>query len=783
MKGPELKLPIVNSWVSSRDYSFEVLSLEFVASWQSVTKEMPQHSQSPCSLVLRLLECLLQVTSQAAPRSINAENFRSFDVLFKQLLGAIYSEHFYFGSEGSRWRLAFTLMQCRARLASNVSAHLTWDLPISKPATSEVRTLARLFNEFDLDPSKVLIWQGWPCQNKAGTFTYPPLMPIYRRLGEEFTNHLYKLCATYVGGRRRTPVTAVHALSNFIGNTNREVTVSKLQQPDYTTGFFVDFYDHYLHTTYAEGRGWPVASIVGKWRGEISKFFHEFVFPSGLIAEPAGAFPTPRAISTLDEPTNIRVTADGEVFDKLLTPVPLHLTDDQALQLIFVQIKADLDAAKQWAWAEVQRMSAVLERRNILAARGGVRLVIPKQREVQFSTDWDHPDHLANAAATFEHYGYPCSLDVKRRSQLFPSPALRWADELAIPSTGSLVPHCAVIVADHPQITPSFLEELELFDKNGKIRAVVPTDSGEIVSGSKLRRGPRLAAQDINLSARAAFALDQMIRLTQPLRDYLRAKDDDAWRYLLLTSGRGFAYPRRVHGLSNLCSDPFPLQRIVESAVRSLEIKPEAAKRFAERFSISTLRASAAVVVYLESKSVEKMAHALGHAKYEVRLLDRYLPKSIRDFFQERWIRIFQTGIIVQALRDSSYLQRASGFASMDELDAFMRNHSLKVPPAASEPLESSAQDPWSLGNLPVHKEVVFGLNKEVLTLLLSIEKAATDPDRLLLPKAKYWAELTAALIPYVERTAAHRDDIQQYLAAAKACASADLVESIVYAN
>ncbi|OAK63666.1 hypothetical protein A3K87_16435 [Variovorax paradoxus] len=477
--------------------------------------------------------------------------------------------------------------------------------------------------------------------------------------------------------------------------------------------------------------------------------------------------------------------------DKLLTPIPLELTDDQALQFIFCQIRADADRIKQWAWTEVERMAALLERRHVLAAHGGVRVVGARAKEgvgadkVMFSTEWDHPDHLENGAATFEHYGYPCSADVSVYdfNALFPCPRGRWVEELAVPRSGALTPHCAILVSEHPAITPSFLENFELFDKQGKVKGILSTDTGQIIAGVKLRRGADLAAQEIFLTARSAFAFDQILRLTQPLRDHLRARNDDNWRYLLLASGRAFAYPTRIKNLSGLTSNPWPVARLEESFVRALGCSPDEAGHFVRKFSLSSLRASMGVIVYLDTRSVEQMAKALGQVKYEPQLLERYLPKVIREFFLERWIRIFQTGIIVEALKDSEYLLEATDFTSMDELDEFLRNHALKVPPQSQSLAEAQPQDPWAIGDLDVPQEVVFGLNERILTLLLSLEKAGSSSERALNPKAKYWAEMTTALIPYVRSTAVRREDIRAYLASAETLAHPALVERFAYAQ
>lgn len=782
MKAKDLELPVINSWTLIRNYPYEVLDSAFLLQWDTAKQSLPSHSKYVAMLVVRMLECFFQITACPAPPALSRDTFALWDRVFKQLLGAFYSPHFYFGVQGSRRRLAWGLMEMRASLATNLGAHRSWEIHVPMNRTTQLQRLAELFADLELDADRVAIWQSWPCKRKDGSTSFAPLSPVYTSLGPDFTKKLYDLCLIYAGGRQKTDLYPVQALSRFLDETDFPVTVEMLSDSSQTSEFFFQFYEHYLRNTYKEGKGIPVARIVQRWRGPITNFFHEMVFPSGLIAKPSGAFPSPRGISTIGEPTNIRVLAGGEVHDKLLTVIPLQITDDQALELIFIQIKADLNAAKEWAWLEVQQTARLLERRKELAKAGGVRKIIPGQRKIEYPTAWSHPEHLANAAATFEFCGYPCNAGDVRASHPFPSPHEKWALELALPSTGTLIPHCAVLVGEHPQITSSFLENLELYDKNGKVRGVVSTDSGEILRGAKLRRGANLAAQDISLNERSSFTVDQIIQLTQPVRDYLKQQGDDNWRYLLLTSGKAFAYPRRMLKLSSGISSEASVTRICEGVKKLMGLNDEAAAHFASQFSFSALRATAAVAVYLETKSVEKMVEALGQAQYDPGLLARYLPKVIRDFFQERWIRIFQTGIIVEAMKESKLLLRSAPFNSMNEFDEFLRNHALKVPKQSENIGNSVSNDPWAEGDLEVPKEVVFALNEQILTLLLSLAKVAADPKRPMAALATYWAELTNALVPYIQSTANRRDDIRQYLASAQQNASETLVEAIAYA-
>lgn len=67
----------------------------------------------------------------------------------------------------------------------------------------------------------------------------------------------------------------------------------------------------------------------------------------------------------------------------------------------------------------------------------------------------------------------------------------------------------------------------------------------------------------------------------------------------------------------------------------------------ASNTTLTKFRASRGVQIYLETESSSKMAEALGHIKYDPQLLKHYLPEPILEFFQRRWILLFQKVLYV----------------------------------------------------------------------------------------------------------------------------------------
>ena len=679
-------------------------------------------------------------------------------------------------------------MSARRKLAELVGMPLTWHVPIDiRRVSPELAALATLADNLEVEPLKVLQWSGWVCGRKTRPYrvAFLPLTPILDHLGEQFTLQLYSICQTFSTTRRHAGHFAVRAMATLLSSTETSFSPKQLQNPKDAADFLYALYECYLREGYRDGNGRAISQLVHHWRGEVTIFFEEYLFPAGLVARPSAGLPTPRSID-IGGQTNIKRTDGILIHDKLLTPVPLEVSDQEALQLIFHKIEEELKNIKRWALHEVNRIAVLLERRRQFAKEGNVRRVLPAGSNLptDASTDWSHPNHLKNGAATFEALGYPCYGDGSDLSAvLFPAPRTRWAHELAVPESSTLLPHCAVIVGEHPSITTAYLEQCELYDVNGKLAGVICNDSGSILSGAKLRRGSEHAAEDVILNHNSSFAVDQIIQLTTPLRNFLRERGDDSWRYLLLTSGKGFGYPRRMDRLSVRTSSPDAIRALGNSFAQVLNLPAEEANGLAKRFSLTAMRASAGVIVYFKSKSVHEMATALGHVKYDSKLLDRYLPKALRQFFEERWIRIFQTGVIVQALQGSPYQLEASGFRTIEELDSFLLNHSIKLPPRpTSSSLMSNETDINTLGKLSSPRETVFGLNEEILTTLISLDLAEAESSRALAPLARYWAEIGRSLIPYIEIAGTARPDIQEYLRNARRRARADLVSKIAYA-
>ena len=368
------------------------------------------------------------------------------------------------------------------------------------------------------------------------------------------------------------------------------------------------------------------------------------------------------------------------VKNKLIVDVPLHLTDDEVINLLFKKINKDVDTVLNWAQQEA---NSIYERYTMNGAK------------------FDHMDFDLTSIQIASKYG----VSPKKKGRINDL-----AHRLGLPTSYSLEPFIYLLIKEHPKITESFLFGLELYDKHGKFVGLEKTDSCVYLLGYKRRRGSERALQKVDLNEKTITLVDQIIKLTEPLRIYLKAKGDDNYRYLFLSCKQGFSLPAPIKN-SFVATEEFTawekrFNQFIESADNCND---KEVKELIRRLTPTRFRATIGVQVYLETGSTKAMSEALGHIKYKPELLSHYLPEPILQFFQSRWIRIFQKGIVCEAMKDSPLLLRASNFKTIDDIDLFLNNHALSLP---DDPAETGADE-----NIDV-RQVYISIDENILTVL-----------------------------------------------------------------
>ncbi len=720
----------------------------------------------------------LQAFCELTGKTLVGLSYPSTRALLEEFAAAFYSCLFNDPNErGDPW--------LRLRL---LRLELPRELDFYFPCTSNQKSwrpsFRQLVNEYDrreFDPVLVEFWKGWAAPNAVGVIAEFRLHRFWKRFGPDRTRELMSAARTWLSTRRSEKPTPIEAFAEHaarVGNVdfNDSASISVLVD---------DFMQKFLPAAHA--RGVQVGTLLPAWRAFVG--FLDSYLLGKFWASPLYALPLPQIGQVPGAKTNLKKTPEGhEVKVALITPVPLHLTDSQAKELLFRDIRREADAILAWARYEVREARKRFEQRATLAKRGVVNTVghtryMSTGRTYRVSRDC--PEHLEHAAATFEASGLAYLNTGRVAQMIFPTPLAQTAWDLGLPTPALLLAHGAILVRKHPKITSGFLDELELFDADGRQTGLVRTDAGYYLRSTKRRKGKKHAEQDVLLTPETLEVVRDVIALTKPLRAWLREKKSKHWRKLFLATQSMGSPPtawdspheasRRSDWLAQRFSR-FAAQADAASGDFSWLKDHDKAIDLAKRFSLKRLRSSAAVLVYLETGSVQQMATALGHETWRPTLLDRYLPKPIQEFFTERWIRLFQTGIVCETLRDSPYLLEASHFATMADLDDFLEHHALRRIP---KHLES----PDKIGGErrePPSSRVVFGIEVGILTILMSLEAAVRKATQDPCGRAIRWARISEKLVPHLE-SQAEQPEFKAMVLKARTHVNPRLVEALIY--
>lgn len=767
-----LENPIIQNVAAYGDFPIRALDEATLELFLASLAKFPGKRGRP---LLHSFEGFLQITNQRL--NFDELNSPKFVKVSQQFVGAINSPKFIELSADCRYLYCVAFSKGLKSIQLDTANLQLPEFHISTRRTTDfVKTCVEEFNALDLDKEAVWLWRAWMVESRTGKKIWLPLYPVYSRLGRSFTEKLHAACADYVSARRLVRVPLLKEFAKFISNYPETISESDFRSSQFITRFWREFLDHYIRTKFQSGR--QISLLIREWREGFTFFVREALIGSGLIAEQFGLFPAPPPRKIYGSQTNLRHQLDGSTLKtRLLTHIPLQISDKDALELLFNDIQKDVDLIVRWAELAAKDLWSRFLRRERFGPEGIARMYgpTPDNEKKCWIISRSNPNHLKNAAATFKHFGYLTNFEIEVQ-KTYPLPLSKTAYELGLPITGALLPHCVLLIANHPAITPSFLENFELFDKSGQLIGLLQAEDKFVLNGVKARKGPSKSQQIIPLTNESLKIVQQVIAITEPLRKYLRTKGDDNWRYLLLTSKSAFGYPSRIRNLTTDTSDARRVSSLAENLSSACDLPITERTAYAQRFSLASLRASVGVLVYLETKDVRKMAEALGHSCYNTDLLSRYLPEPILAFFQERWIRVFQEGMILEALKDSEHLLECSSFSTIDELDDFLKAHALKEIPSSNAPVRTQPRQK-NFGS----SEVILGIDVGVLTVLLSISDAVQNSSRKANLMSQYWAQISAHITEHIESDRCQREDLKHFLKIARNKSDPRKVEHLLY--
>ncbi len=720
--------------------------------------------------ILLLLDYMLRVLGEPTLTSTIAfatPNFRKIQKIFYSALG---SKRFVNAAFATRisWARGF------GALMKNL-AKLTPVEPINhRKALSE--NLAGDFDKLPLDMAEVLMLRPFMLTSKSGVEYKVLLGPLTPVLGADFTTSFHE-CLKDIA-RSKAKDSALRdfgtTFARFIQHHDAENALNGklLLDPGYIQTLIVDFMEfHFMKMT---RRAAPVQegtlSSLQKLWGRYRVIWRQLA-AKGVLAMPAAAFPegNPKLIKN-DSIGHRRVVTNDDgtstvITQKLIVSVPLHLTDEEATQLLFQKLKVDFSKLQDWLKLHLEELFGNYKRGKTIADDMELLPPEPKLRKLFLETRADDTGVvLAVKYFMAAHDGY---IDTSKHSTLpYPNltasassgpPKMPISRLLGLPLRRDALALMAFLASQDGRFSEAAMAGCILLDRNGKRINAVETDGGLILSVVK-ERDANDGWHNITLKESTADYVRLWIAMTGPLRAYMRKNGVEGWRNLFIYVSRPLGAPAHFTRSTNLYNS---FKTFASSGRSSLG-------ELADHLTIARIRSTRGILVFLETMDLASMARELGNSSDCS--LKHYLPDALWDYFATRWIRIFQNLLIVEATKGSPHMQRALKFQSAEEMDEFLRNH------AVESLLPANAPDVISPTRATL-SEVMVPASLGLFTTLLSIT-AAADSAALrgckLAPQALYWSEFTKRVKAHIESDEFHDRGVKMLMveAATKACST-----------
>jgi hypothetical protein len=599
-----------------------------------------------------------------------------------------------------------------------------------------------LYTACKKDRSLLTYYEAWPLRSKDGRQIYLNMVQFQIQYGKTHTNHWYrqlvKYARTLTGVTLNSEITSLHVIFDLLyviypDGEYLEILSDPLEVNEAFEEMYEISYVDYLKNTPSPSstafqRSWSITKRV----------FQAAIIGRGLVAESLYDL---YAGDSRDSLTG-KLKADSEKLVSLLTPLPLHLSDNKVAELVFRKITSDYETLKDCCEVERRRTMEGFNNRIEASKIGTISNSVHSTA---------HRRLYINRCATWQHHGYTLdseSSDYKNiRRQLFGIDS-SLNIELMLLTTRLLLPFIYLLIMEHPFITPGWLLNFAIYDKHGKLSNFL--NEGRVVISFKNRRGIVHAQQECHLTPKSKAIFEDIIAITAQARQFLKDAGDDQYRFLLIGSN-GVSRPYRVTNLPQLFNnarDEFFVKMLIDRL--GIDV--------AKRINPKSIRSTAGVKVYIDTGRIRAMSEALGHLTFSLKLIESYLPKELRLFFFNRWIRIFQTAITYEAVRGRPCMDEVMGAKTMADIDEFFENHGLKPLPPYLE---------MGTHGLPVEQDdsvqmthIVIPITPQLCDVLVTMGQVIRDLDHQnteLSKEAATWKQTIA----FVERTVAMHKEHQ----------------------
>ena len=756
---------------NSPEAHFERLRGEALSQLVAASSSAHGASQGSRRRALILFDYLLRTINEppiASPLDFQTGRFRELQLLF---YGAMGSTEFLEAAEVTRISYAYGFYALLKGLNETTLVELA---DYRQGAATEIPIeLIELFESQGLVANEVKKLRPFLLYAKNGLKYRVLLGGLVSTLGSSFADAFHRGLQEIAATKKKDTNlrdfgTAFARFVAEFASMGKPISVELLKDPSFVNVLLIDFMEyHFMKLTQRKalaGEG-TLPSLQKRW----SRYrLHWLALAErGIVASPQYAFPEGkpallakhgvghRRISTNENGTSSLVTA------KLIVPVPIHLTDEEASLLLFEKLREEFASVQSWLHQHLLDFfadAAIGER--LAASVDRLPPDVELARAIARDSKCERAMALAVRCFKERHGGYlDTSCDT---NAVYPKGAargsvskVRLSRYLGIPRRRQAMAMMGYLASVDGRFSESALSACQMLDSNGRRINVVEVDAGLGISVLK-ERHPGDGWHNIVLKDEPAEMVRKWVTHTEPLRSYMQKHGVPGWQKLFIYCGAALGAPTHFDPSSNL-----------HSFFRDFAMaNAEKLGNVAQQVSIAKIRSTRGVLCFLETMDIQKMAFELGNTTETS--LRHYLPESLWEYFATRWLRIFQNLLIVEATRNTPYIQRALGFKSGVEMDQFLRTHALRPLLSVSEQAPTSASPESKAGV----SEVLVSASPDIFITLLSVAEAgrmAQIAGRQLSGHGLYWMEFTEKIREYIQSDSYHDVSIKVMLKRAAA--------------
>ncbi|EJK2423598.1 hypothetical protein NK619_001244 [Vibrio parahaemolyticus] len=649
----------------------------------------------------------------------------SLNTHFQLLIGFVY--------ESNNMTLKIKYEQCRQlknlfRYIANDKQLDLDDVKLSyAKITEDAQSGLAQFRKLNIDKTKADYLDGWQVVSKEGKEYEAHLDMLYVHFGEEFTNKTHLALKNYAFTQKSSSLAgALKVLRKlFVGfstvyNDRDGLSIEALLSRNHVQLFFHKVFK-VLFVRSQAAQNCP-KTFHNTWRNIINIYTECFI-NTGVFAEPHKPFIVPDWKDPKDAAPTFSIGGNATPSENLrwFANIPLKIKDEEAVSIIQHRVDRDMAHIRHVCLLKFEELLEREERNKAFQSKGSVKPLSSNSHNHQYY-NLVGADKLDNTVATFYAHGIAAK-DTGYLSFLgFYGNGDQLNTELNLPTASTLNVLLTLLVMEHPLITPSWLAKWDLFDVNGNMVGYKQVGNQHIAVSYKSRKGATNAQQKIVLNQFSKSVVELLIQHTRMSREYLKQKGSVNWRKMILTaSATNARRPSELNTTLHSANDFYDWLQDKSLFDESSDITLKDAKAISDIHSLRSIRRHRGFQIYLETRSMDAVAEALGHEKKDARLLTSYLPKPLMDFFNARWVRQFQNAILLEAMKDSVYRLDAVNM-NAEDIEEFLNNHGVSNIPEHFDHCFNQQTDTDNETSEPIEfKQLTYTISTSLLQLLMAI--------------------------------------------------------------